>query len=121
MKKFISALALLSVFAVAQDAPPPMQQPSLLGSFLPFILMFAVMYMFFILPKQKERKQTEQMRSALKKGDKVLTIAGIIGVVSHVDDRFVCLKTGDTKIDFEKAAVARLLESDSEKQEAEKK
>jgi preprotein translocase subunit YajC len=119
MKKFISTLALLSTLAIAQDAPP--QQPSMLGSFLPFILMFVVMYMFFILPKQRENKKTEQMRSSLKKGDKVLTMAGIIGIVSHVDERFICIKTGDTKIDFEKTAVVKLLQADSEKQENEKK
>jgi len=118
MKKFISALALLSTLAVAQE---PAQQPSMIGSFLPFILMFVVMYMFFILPKQRENKKTEQMRSSLKKGDKVLTMAGIIGIVSHVDERFICIKTGDTKIDFEKAAVVKLLQADSEKQENEKK
>jgi len=120
MKVFFSSLAMLSVLAVAQDAPVP-AQPSLVGSFLPFLLMFVVMYIFFILPKQRENKKTEQMRSSLKKGDKVMTVAGIIGVVAHVDDRFIGLKTGDTRIDFEKSAVVKLLEADSAKQEAEKK
>jgi preprotein translocase subunit YajC len=113
MTKFIAVLVSLPVFAMAQEVPQA--QPSLLGSFLPFILMFVVMYIFFILPKQKENKKTEQMRSTLKKGDKVLTIAGIVGIVAHVDDRFVSIKTGDTKIDFEKMAIAKLLEHDSEK------
>jgi len=122
MKNFISALAILSTLAIAQAAPgEPAQQPSMLGSFLPFILMFVVMYLFFILPKQRENKKTESMRSSLKKGDKVLTMAGIIGIVSHVDERFVCVKTGDTKIDFEKAAIVKLLQPDAEKQENEKK
>jgi len=121
MKTFILSLVLLAGFAVAQEPSVPTSQPSMFGAFLPFILMFVVMYMFFILPKQKENKRIEQMRTALKKGDKVLTMAGIIGVVSHVDDRFVNIKTGDTKIDFEKTAVIKLLQNDSEKQETEKK
>jgi preprotein translocase subunit YajC len=62
------------------------------------------------------------MRTSLKKGDKVLTIAGIVGIVSHVDERLVSVKTGDTKIDFEKAAIIKLMEHDSEKKhEAEHK
>jgi preprotein translocase subunit YajC len=121
MKKLIAVLMLLPVFAMAQEAPAAPAQPSLMGALLPFLLMFVVMYIFFILPKQRENKKTEQMRSSLKKGDKVLTIAGIIGIVSHVDDRFISIRTGDTKIDFEKSAVAKLLEADAEKREAEKK
>ncbi len=112
MEKLISISLMLPVFAMAQDAPA--QQPSMLGSFMPILLMFVVMYIFFILPKQKEGKKTEQMRSSLKKGDKVLTTAGIVGIVAHVDERIVGVKTGDTKIDFEKAAIVKLLEPASD-------
>jgi preprotein translocase subunit YajC len=120
MKKLISILVMLPILAVAQDAPAQ-GAPSAFGAFLPFILMFVVMYIFFILPKQRENKKTEQMRTSLKKGDKVLTMAGIVGIVSHMDERFICIKTGDTKIDFEKSAIIKLLEADAEKREAEKK
>jgi len=113
MEKLIAISLTLPVFAMAQEAPA--QQPSMFGSFMPILLMFVVMYIFFILPKQKEGKKTEQMRSSLKKGDKVLTMAGIVGVIAHVDERFVSIKTGDTKIDFEKTAIVKLLEPDSEK------
>jgi len=113
MEKLISISLMLPVFAMAQEAPE--QQPSALSTFMPILLMFVVMYIFFILPKQKEGKKTEQMRSSLKKGDKVLTAAGIVGVVAHIDERFVSIKTGDTKIDFEKIAIVKLLEADSEK------
>jgi len=118
MKIILTSLVMLPVFAMAQETA---SEPSLLGAFLPFLLMFVVMYLFFILPKQKENKKTEEMRNTLKKGDKVLTVAGIIGVVAHIDERFVSIKTGDTKIDFEKIAIIKLLEADSEKREAEKK
>jgi len=113
MNKIIAISLTLPMLAMAQEAPG--QQPSMLGSFMPILLMFVVMYIFFILPKQKEGKKTEQMRNSLKKGDKVLTMAGIVGVVAHLDERFVSIKTGDTKIDFEKTAIVKLLEADSEK------
>jgi len=111
MNKLISISLMLPVFAMAQA---PEQQPSALSTFMPILLMFVVMYIFFILPKQKEGKKTEQMRSSLKKGDKVLTIAGIIGIVAHIDERSVSIKTGDTKIDFEKTAIVKLLEPASD-------
>ncbi|MCL2283094.1 MAG: preprotein translocase subunit YajC [Fibromonadales bacterium] len=123
MKIILPILIMLSVLAITACMPPPTEggeQPSMFTTFLPFLLMFVVMYIFFILPKQKENKKIEQMRSSLKKGDKVLTMAGIIGVISHIDDRFVCVKTGDTKIDFEKTAIIKLMEADSEKREAQK-
>jgi preprotein translocase subunit YajC len=112
MKKLIFILITLPVFAMAEE--PASTAPGLgFGAFLPFILMFAVMYIFFILPRQRENKKVEQMRTTLKKGDKVLTVAGIIGIISHVDDRFVSIKTGDTKIDFEKVSVIKLIEPDA--------
>jgi len=111
MNKLITISLMLPVLAMAQT---PEQQPSAISTFMPILLMFVVMYIFFILPKQKEGKKTEQMRSSLKKGDKVLTVAGIIGVIAHVDERSVSIKTGETKIDFEKAAVVKLLEPASD-------
>jgi len=113
MKILTSISLALPVFAMAQEAPVG-QQPSMLGSFLPILFMFVVVYIFFILPKQKENKKIEQMRTGLKKGDKVLTMAGIIGVIAHVDEHHVSVKTGDTKIDFEKTAIVKLLEPASD-------
>ena len=86
------------------------------SQFLPFILMFVVMYFFFIRPKQNEVKKQDEMRKALKKGDKVLTSAGIIGVVAHVVDQTVSIKAGEaTRIDFEKQAVLKLLAPEGDK------
>src|SRR5690554_3185096 len=109
-----SVLASLLFFAplFAQEEA---QQSGGISAFLPFILMFVVMYLFFIMPKQKEMKKMDAMRKALKKGDKVLTTAGIIGLVSNIEENVVTIKTGDaTKIDFEKAAILRVLDSKTE-------
>jgi preprotein translocase subunit YajC len=101
-------------------APPPAGTEatggSALMSFLPIILMFVVMYIFFILPKSREAKKTDEMRRALKEGDRVLTIAGIIGTVAHVKEDLITVRTGDgTKLDFEKAAIVRRIEPAGEK------
>ena len=69
--KFSAFFALaLAVSAFAQEAAPEQQGSPLMG-FLPFILMFVVMYLFFIMPKQKEMKKLDAMRKALKKGDRI--------------------------------------------------
>lgn len=115
MKLSALLISLASVAAFAQDAAAE-QQPSALGGFLPLILMFVVMWFFFIRPQSKERKLQEEMRKTLKKGDKVMTTAGIIGVVTNIDETSttVTVRTGSTTlIDFEKAAILRVLNAEA--------
>ena len=98
-----------AAMAFAQEAAPE-QQPSAIASFLPLILLFVVMWLFFIRPKQKEMKQMDQMRKELKKGDKVMTAAGIIGTITSMEDNIVTVRTGSTTlIDFEKSAILRIM------------
>ena len=83
--------------------------PSGLMSMLPMLLiMVAVFYFMIIRPENKRKKEAEQLRSALKTGDKVTTIGGIQGtVVSVKDDKFV-LETGadQVRIEFAKWALS---------------
>lgn len=99
--------------AFAQDAAPAAEeQPSMLAQFMPLILLFVVMWFFFIRPKSKEMKQMEAMRKALKKGDKVMTAAGIVGTVTNMEEgsNIVTVRTGSTTlIDFEKQAILRVI------------
>ena len=77
---------------------------------LPFILMFVVLYFFFLRPKQNEFKKAEEMRKALKKGDKVITVSGLFATVHHVGEHSVVLKADENvKLEYEKASIARVL------------
>jgi preprotein translocase subunit YajC len=65
--------------AYAQDAS------SAFGSmtqFLPLVLIFAVFYFLLIRPQQQKQKQMKASLSALKRGDKVVTGGGLLGVVT---------------------------------------
>ena len=78
---------------------------SLLITFLPMILIF---YFLLIRPENKRKKEAEALRSALKKGDKITTIGGIVGTVVDVkEDKFV-IETGadQVRIEFEKWAIS---------------
>ena len=55
-------------------------------SFVPLILIFAIMYFLMIRPQQKKLKEHKAMVEALRKGDQVLTQGGIIGKVTKVSD-----------------------------------
>lgn len=80
-----------------------------MGSTLIMIVaMFAIMYFMLIRPENKRKKEAEEMRSAVKTGDKVTTIGGIIGtVVSVKDDKFVLETSADqVRIEFAKWALS---------------
>jgi preprotein translocase subunit YajC len=52
--------------------------------FLPLVLIFVVFYFLLIRPQQQKQKETRSMLAALKRGDKVVTGGGILGVVQRV-------------------------------------
>ncbi|MDP3960344.1 MAG: preprotein translocase subunit YajC [Pseudorhodobacter sp.] len=55
-------------------------------SFVPLILIFAIMYFLLIRPQQKKLKEHKAMVEALRRGDQVLTQGGVLGKVSKVHD-----------------------------------
>ena len=59
---------------------------SAVASFLPLILIFAIMYFLLIRPQQKKMKDLKAMVDALRRGDQVLTAGGIVGKVTKVNE-----------------------------------
>ena len=56
------------------------------GQFIPLILIFVIFYFFLIRPQQKKVKEHKAMVENLKRGDKVVTSAGIIATVERIID-----------------------------------
>lgn len=78
---------------------------------LPFVAMFAVMWFLLIRPAQKKQKATREMQSQLKRGDQVVTIGGIYGVIDAVDDSSVFLKISEgATVQFDRQAIGRVTE-----------
>ena len=78
----------------------------LLGTVAPLILMFAIFYFLLIRPQQKRQKATAQMQSDLAKGNKVVTIGGMHGIVDGLDEGKVIIKAGDgSRLTFDRAAI----------------
>ena len=87
------------------------------------VLMVGIFYFMLIRPENKRKKEAEKMRSALKTGDKIVTIGGITGtVVSVKDDKFV-IETGadQVRIEFAKWALSSNETAAEAAQEAAKK
>ncbi len=66
----------------------------LLLSLFPFIILFVIMYFMIIRPQQKRDKLVKQMLAGLVKGDKILTIGGIIGKIVSIKDNEIVIETG---------------------------
>lgn len=72
-------------------------------SFVPLILIFAIMYFLLIRPQQKKLKEHKAMVEALRRGDQVLTQGGIIGKVSKVKD------DGEIEVEIAEGVKVRML------------
>ena len=84
------------------------QQGSLWSMLIMFALIFLVMYFFMIRPQRKQQKALDEMRKALTKGDKVITVGGIYGTMAEVDETTVLIKVdGDVKLRVDKNSVQK--------------
>ena len=74
-------------------------------SMMPTLLMMGVLFVafYFILirPENKRKKESEQMRNAVKEGDVITTIGGIYGKVVHVKEDKIVLETGADQVRLE--------------------
>ena len=53
-------------------------------SLLPIVLIFAVFYYFLIRPQQKKAQQHKELLSSLRRGDRIITNGGLMGVIHKV-------------------------------------
>ena len=92
-------------------------------SIIMIVLLFAVMYFFMIRPENKRKKQAEEMRNGLKKGDVITTIGGIVGKVVMVNPNTIVIETSDDRVRLEltKWAVSQAGVQTGEQPAAEKK
>ena len=70
------------------------------------VLMIAIFYFMLIRPENKRKKEAEQMRGAVKKGDKIVTIGGIVGVVVKESRIVVETSADQVRIELEKWAIS---------------
>ena len=81
-----------------------------LMTFLPFVAIIAIFYFLIIRPQNKKQKETQKMLSALKKGDKIVTIGGIHGTIQNVKEQTVIVKVDeDTKLEFSRSAISNVV------------
>jgi len=103
------------------------QPTSMMPSIIMMVVMVAVFYFLLIRPENKRKKEAEAMRGAVKTGDQITTIGGIIGTVVNVKDDKIVIETSADQVRLELAkwsistndtATAAAKEAEKKKQEA---
>ena len=83
-----------------------------IAAFVPFIFIFVIMYFVLLRPQMKRQKDQQRLMGALKTGDRVVTNAGIHGLISNVKETTVIVKVADNvKIEMEKSAITNVLKT----------
>ena len=70
-------------------------------SIIMIVVMIAIFYFLMIRPENKRKKQAEEMRNSLKKGDQITTIGGIVGKIVMVNEETIIIETSDDRVRME--------------------
>ncbi|AFG36310.1 preprotein translocase subunit YajC [Spirochaeta africana] len=102
----------LPLFQAAAPAAGAQGGGQLMMTVVTFGLVFLIFYFLILRPQNKRQKQQTQMQESLKKGDKVVTIGGIRGVIVTVKEDSVVLKVDENaKMEFNRSAISSVLNS----------
>ncbi len=85
----------MSFFISDAMAQAGASQPSTFMSLLPMVVLFVVFYLLLIRPQQKRQKEHRNMVAGLAKGDEVVTMGGLLGKITKVEDNFVTLEVAN--------------------------
>ena len=79
-----------------------------IGQFMPFILMFVVVYFFMIAPQMKRAKKEKKFAAELKKGDRIITKSGLHGKILELNDKdgSCVIETMSGKAKYERSALS---------------
>jgi preprotein translocase subunit YajC len=81
-----------------------------LGSMLPLVLMFVVLYFVMIRPQMKRQKEAKALIDGLAKGDEVVTTGGMLGKISKIGESYLTVEIASgVEIQVQRAAVVQVL------------
>ncbi len=87
----------------------------MLAMLLPFALIIGFMYFFSIRPQKKKEKELKAKLEAMRPGDNVMTIGGIVGRVANIsgDEVTIYTSVSNTMMTFKKNAISTVLSPSS--------
>ena len=70
-------------------------------SLIMIVMMIAIFYFMIIRPENKRKKQAEEMRNSIRKGERITTIGGMVGKVVQVNDSTIVFETSEDRVRIE--------------------
>ena len=105
---------MINIFALTAAQPQPGDVVSSLSSFVILIATVVIFYFLLIRPQRKRDKELRAQMDALKVGDQVTTIGGIVGKVANIKDDEITISTSvaNTLITFKKSSISTVVKRD---------
>ncbi|MBQ3383545.1 MAG: preprotein translocase subunit YajC [Bacteroidales bacterium] len=98
----------MNFLTIALQAQPAQQGGGGLSLIIMMVAIFAIMYFLMIRPQQKKQKELQRFRNELKRGDKVITIGGIYGIIDEINDNHVLMIVDkNVRIKVAKSSIVR--------------
>lgn len=98
----------MNFLTITLQAQPAQQGGGGLSLIIMMVAIFAIMYFLMIRPQQKKQKELQRFRNELKKGDKVITIGGIYGIIDEINDNHVLMIVDkNVRIKVAKSSIVR--------------
>jgi len=113
-----SFLSSLGPMVRLMGGPAPQGDAGGFMTFLPLVAIIAIFYFLILRPQKKRQQEAQKMLSALRKGDRVVTIGGIHGIIQSVRDNTVIVKVDENvKLEFNRAAISGVVSQGQAKDE----
>jgi preprotein translocase subunit YajC len=109
---------LLSLPLLAQAAPTgaPGEQPPPGSMLIPIAIFCVLFYVMILRPQMKKQKDAKALVSGLKTGDQVITIGGVHGMITNVQENTVTVKIAENvKVKFQRTAIDQVLKPSEDK------
>jgi preprotein translocase subunit YajC len=86
----------------------------LLNIIWPMLLVFVIFYFLLIMPEKKRKQKYKGMLDELKVNDEIVTRGGIIGKITHIDEKTVTIETSSakTRIKLEKNGISNKVKAE---------
>ncbi len=92
---------------------------SMLSTVVMFALIILIFYFMILRPQQKRQKERETLLSSMKKGDKVITLGGVHGMIVGMEEKTVLVQIAENvKVKYEKSAIASITRSSDGEEKA---
>lgn len=99
--------------AQAQPGPQAGAPPIWANPLFMMGIIFAIIYFLIMRPQQKKQREHQNMLHNLRRGDKVVTLSGIHGTITALDEKIISLQVDDkVRIKMNRTSVAALSQDD---------